>query len=242
MYGQVPTPAAGPAPAPPPATGPSAATITVRVLITVLVVMSLGFLAWVAMLRIAIMRRTGRDWALFWAQLVLNIGCVVPLEQRFADTWMNTAGMIVLLVQMAIVTCYFLVVDIRHHQPVPVVIMVPSASPHLPQPQPQPQAYPYGTPPPGYAPPGYSAPGYATPGYGHPPAAVTAPSPLPGQAPGPVQGPAPSPYVPTPPATPPPGQVPPPPPGHAPRIDQVRAELDELSDLLRQAGEDDGRA
>ncbi|WP_051819933.1 hypothetical protein [Streptomyces flavochromogenes] len=227
MYGQVPTPAATPAPAPPRATGPSAATITVRVLITVLVVLSLGFLAWVAMLRIAIMRRTGRDWALFWAQLVLNIGCVVPLEQRFADTWMNTVGMIVLLVQMAIVTCYFLVVDIRHHQPAPVVIMVPTPSPHLPQ---QPQSYPYGTPP----------PGYATPGHGYPPAAVTATGPVPGQAPmpGPVQGPAPGPYVPT----PPPGQVPPPLPGHAPRIDQVRAELDELSDLLRQTGEDDGRA
>ncbi|MFD3994809.1 hypothetical protein [Streptomyces sp. NPDC058583] len=225
MYGQVPTPAATPAPAPPRATGPTAATVTVRVLITVLVVLSLGFLAWVAMLRIAIMRRTGRDWALFWAQLALNIGCVVPLEQRFADTWMNTAGMIVLLVQMALVTCYFLVVDIRHHQPAPVVIMVPSPHPahHLPQ---QPQAYPYGTPQPGYA-----APGYATPGYGYPPAAVTTPNPPPGQPP--------TPYAPT----PPPGQaVPPPLPGHAPRIDQVRAELDELSDLLRQTGEDDGRA
>ncbi|MCX5226670.1 hypothetical protein ABZY16_08650 [Streptomyces sp. NPDC006553] len=233
MYGQVPTPAATPAPSPPRATGPTAATITVRVLITVLVVLSLGFLAWVAMLRIAIMRRTGRDWAFFWAQLVLNIGCVVPLEQRFADTWMNTAGMVVLLVQMAIVTCYFLVVDIRHHQPAPVVIMVPSPSPHLQQAQPQ--AYPYGTPQPGYAP-----PGYATPGYGYPPAADTAPSPVPGQAPvpGPIQGSVPGLYVPT----PPPGRVPPPVPGRAPRIEQVRAELDELSDLLRQTGEDDGRA
>ncbi|MFJ5141442.1 hypothetical protein [Streptomyces sp. NPDC088707] len=221
MYGQVPTPAATPAPAPPRAAGPTAATITVRVLITVLVVVSLGFLAWVAMLRIAIMRRTGRDWALFWGQLVLNVGCVVPLEQRFAGTWMNTAGMIVLLVQMAVVTCYFLVVDIRHHQPAPVVIMMPppSPAPHL-QHQPQPQAYPYGTPSPGYA-----TPGYATPGYGYPPAAVTTPSPAAVTTPSPA-----------------PGQVPPPLPGHAPRIEQVRAELDELSDLLRQTGEDDGRA
>lgn len=84
MYGQVPTPAPTPLPAPVRATGPSAATITVRVLLTVLVVLSLGFLAWVAMLRIAIMRRSGRDWALFWGQLVLNIACVVPLEQRFS--------------------------------------------------------------------------------------------------------------------------------------------------------------
>ncbi|MFD7572418.1 hypothetical protein ACFV6U_18110 [Streptomyces sp. NPDC059810] len=236
MYGQVPTPAATPAPAPPRATGPTAATITVRVLITVLVVLSLGFLAWVAMLRIAIMRRTGRDWALFWGQLVLNVGCVVPLEQRFAGTWMNTAGMIVLLVQMALVTCYFLVVDIRHHQPAPVVIMVPS--PPLPPSQP----YGYGTPPPGYP-----APGYATPGYGYPPAAVTTPSPSlnpsPSPSPNPHPSPGPNPYASTPlPATPPPSVPAPPAPSGAPRIEQVRAELDELSDLLRQAGEGDGRA
>ncbi|MCD2466424.1 hypothetical protein MBT42_23065 [Streptomyces sp. MBT42] len=236
MYGQVPTPAATPAPAPPRATGPTAATITVRVLITVLVVLSLGFLAWVAMLRIAIMRRTGRDWALFWGQLVLNVGCVVPLEQRFAGTWMNTAGMIVLLVQMALVTCYFLVVDIRHHQPAPVVIMVPSPplSPSRP--------YGYGTPPPGYP-----APGYATPGYGYPSAAVTTPSPSPNPSPSPSPNPHPSPgpnpYASTPlPATPPPSVPAPPAPSGAPRIEQVRAELDELSDLLRQAGEGDGRA
>ncbi|MEU2078242.1 hypothetical protein [Streptomyces sp. NPDC013489] len=241
MYGQVPTPAATPAPAPPRATGPTAATITVRVLITVLVVLSLGFLAWVAMLRIAIMRRTGRDWAFFWGQLVLNVGCVVPLEQRFAGTWMNTAGMIVLLVQMALVTCYFLVVDIRHHQPAPVVIMVPS--PPLPPSQP----YGYGTPPPGYPAPGYAAPGYATPAYGYPPAAVTTPSPSsnpsPTANPSPTPNPSPSvnPYASTP--LPPPPSLPAPPgPSGAPRIEQVRAELDELSDLLRQAGEGDGRA
>ncbi|MFF0560660.1 hypothetical protein [Streptomyces sp. NPDC004266] len=192
MYGQVPTPV------PPRAAGPSAATITVRVLITVLVVLSLGFLAWVAMLRIAIMRRAGRDWALFWGQLVLNVACVVPLEQRFAGTWMNTAGMVVLLVQMALVACYFLVVDIRHHQPAPVVIMVPPAGA---------PPYPYGAP-----------------GYGYPPGEVTAPRPVPGPGRGP------GPYA----AAPPPPRVPPSAPAQAPRIDQVRAELDELSDLLRR--------
>ncbi|MEU2234314.1 hypothetical protein [Streptomyces vietnamensis] len=183
-------------PVPRPA-GPSAATITVRVLITVLVVLSLGFLAWVAMLRIAIMRRSGRDWALFWGQLVLNIACLVPLEEHFAGTWMNTVGMIVLLVQMALVTCYFLVVDIRHHQPAPVVVMVPSA----------------GAPP-------YP---YAAPGYGYPPSASAIT--VPGSIPHP--NPHPNPYASAP---PPPVQAPA---GPAPRIDQVRAELDELSDLLR---------
>ncbi|MFD3530058.1 hypothetical protein [Streptomyces sp. NPDC058664] len=205
MYGQVPTPA------PARATGPSAATITVRVLITVLVVLSLGFLAWVAMLRIAIMRRSGRDWALFWVHLVFNIACVVPLEQRFAGTWMNTAGMVVLLVQMAIVTCYFLVVDIRHHQPAPVLVMVPP-----------PPAQPPAQPP--YRPLGYAYGADGTP--------VTASGPLA----------APNPYLS---AAAPPLVVPvpqPPQPPAGPRIDQVRAELDELSDLLRTHGEGDERA
>ncbi|MFJ8662204.1 hypothetical protein [Streptomyces sp. NPDC093795] len=187
MYGQVPTPTTAPVSAR--ASGPSAATITVRVLITVLVVLSLGLLAWVAMLRVAIMRRSGRDWALFWVHLVLNIACVVPLEERFADTWMNTAGMVALLVQMAIVTCYFLVVDIRHHQPAPVVIMVPP-------PPAQPPMQPSAQPPYTHQPVGY----------------VPAPQP-------PTRTPAPG-----------------------PRIDQVRAELDELSDLLRTGEQGEGRA
>ncbi|WP_346768463.1 hypothetical protein [Streptomyces sp. R301] len=165
-------------------------------LLTVLVVVSLGFLAWVAMLRIAIMRRTGRDWALFWAQLVLNIACVVPLEQRFANTWMNTAGLIVLLVQMVAVVCYYLIVDTRHH--------------HAPAPVP---GYGYGYPP------------------AHPGTAATVPSsaPLPNPYARQSQHPQPpqqvGPYVQTPSAP-----VAPP----TPRIDQVRAELDELSDLLRK--------
>ncbi|MFD6758941.1 hypothetical protein [Streptomyces roseolus] len=197
MYGP------SPAPAPRPA-GSSAGAVAVRVLLTVLVVVSLGLLAWVAMLRIAIMRRTGRDWALFWTQLVLNVACVVPLEQRFADTWMNTAGMIVLLVQMVAVVCYYLIVDTRHHH-------APAPLPAVPAP----------------------VPGY---GYGHPPAhpgtATTVPSPPPhpnpyAQPQQPLQPhPGGNPYAQTPPT---PAAAPP-----SPRIDQVRAELDELSDLLRK--------
>ncbi|KQX57853.1 hypothetical protein ASE09_22985 [Streptomyces sp. Root66D1] len=183
-------------------------------LITVLVLLSLGFLAWVAMLRIAIMRRSGRDWALFWAQLVLNIGCVVPLEERFAGTWMNNAGMVVLLVQMALVTGYFLVVDIRHHQPAPIVVMAPPPPPYLPMGH----VYAPGTPgtPPAVAP---------RPDLDGAPNPYTCAPPLPanhGPLPG-TQGTVPANQAPLPP--------------HPPRIDQVRAELDELSDLLRKEGE-----
>ncbi|MBB4986051.1 MULTISPECIES: hypothetical protein [Streptomyces] len=77
--------------------------------------------------------------------------------------------------------------------------------------------------------PGATAPAFLPPGY-DPGAAVTVPSPG-----------NPNPYAR--PVVPPPAvQSPQPPavPGH--RIDQVRAELDELSDLLRHKREDDGRA
>ncbi|WP_030690321.1 hypothetical protein [Streptomyces globisporus] len=78
--------------------------------------------------------------------------------------------------------------------------------------------------------PGAGAPALRPPGY-VPSAAVTVPSP----------GGNPNPYA-RPVAVPPAVQAPQPPAGHGPRIDQVRAELDELSDLLRHKREDDGRA
>ncbi|MFE2557183.1 hypothetical protein ACFXGT_14365 [Streptomyces sp. NPDC059352] len=191
MYGQVSTPTPTPTPS---RNGPSAAVITVRVLITALTVVTFGFFSWIAMLRIAIMRRGRRDWALFWGQLVLNIACLATLEQSFADHWISDVGMAGLLVQMAAVTAYFLVVDIRHHQPAPIVLMAP--------------------PPPPYRPLGYA--------YGPDGAPVTT-----------TPGGAPAPYVC---AAPVPAQPP-----AAPRIEQVRAELDELSDLLRGTDREDGK-
>ncbi|MBT2442874.1 hypothetical protein J7E93_22755 [Streptomyces sp. ISL-36] len=185
---------------PPRSIGPSAGEIVVRVLVCVLMVISFGFLAWIGMLRIAIMRRGRRDWALFWAQLVLNIACLATLEQRLADHWISNVGMAGLLVQMAVVTAYYLVVDIRHHRRPPVA----------------PYAYGFG--------------------YGHPPAAATVSQQVPVQplAQPPAQPPVrpsvpPQAYAPQPPSTP------------APRIEQVRAELDELSDLLRKDRREGGR-
>ncbi|QGZ49307.1 hypothetical protein GPZ77_13805 [Streptomyces sp. QHH-9511] len=169
---------------PPRRPGPSAGVIAVRVIICALMVLTCGFLAWIGMLRIAIMRRGGRDWALFWAQLVLNVACLATLEQRLADHWISNVGMAGLLLQMAAVTAYYLVVDIRHHRP----------SPAFP---------PYGQ-------------GHAPYGYGYPASAMAVPQPAP-----------------LPQSTPLP-QPPPVPPQAAPRIEQVRAELDELSDLLRK--------
>ncbi|GGV02588.1 hypothetical protein GCM10010275_47070 [Streptomyces litmocidini] len=75
-----------------------------------------------------------------------------------------------------------------------------------------------------------AAPALRPPGY-DPSAAVTVPSPI--GNPNPYVGPV---------AAPPAVRAPQPPAAHGPRIDQVRAELDELSDLLRHQREDDGRA
>ncbi|MEU9864576.1 hypothetical protein AB0D99_27240 [Streptomyces sp. NPDC047971] len=191
----------GHAPMTPPRPGPSGGAIAVRVIICVLIVLSFGFFAWIGMLRIAIMRRTARDWVLFWGQLVLNVACLSTLEQRLADHWISDVGMAGLLVQMAAVTAYYLVVDIRHHQ-----------RPATP------------------VPPGPYGGGY---GYGYPVTSTTAPQQPYGSAP---SYPAPQPYV-------PPGanaaQAAPPADRPTPsRADQVRAELDELSDLLRKEPKD----
>ncbi|GAA0591334.1 hypothetical protein [Streptomyces crystallinus] len=94
----------------------SVKVITVRVVFSVLVVLTLGLLAWTAMLRLAIVRRTRRDWLLFWAQLTVNIGCLSMLHTHFKDSWVSDAGMAVLLVQGLVVVVYYLVADIHFHQ------------------------------------------------------------------------------------------------------------------------------
>ncbi|MFD5765653.1 hypothetical protein ACFWIN_07490 [Streptomyces sp. NPDC127049] len=210
MYGQMPA-----APAPRPG-GPSAGTVAVRVLVAAVPVLSLGFLAWVAMLRLAIMRRTVLDWVLFWTQVAATIGCCVLLNEEDQNSWQVNVGVGLILVMAAAVTWYYLATDIKHHR---ALAAAAAANPYAP-----PHAHAH-TPPPGHA-----------PAYGYPPVnpatAVTVPSPYTPQPP------APNPYATTPPAPADPAapvNTPTPPP--SPRIDQVRAELDELSDLLRKEGD-----
>ncbi|MFE5791038.1 hypothetical protein ACFQ8C_00530 [Streptomyces sp. NPDC056503] len=195
MYGQMPA-----APAPRPGGGPSAGTVAVRVLVTAAVVLSLGLLAWVAMLRLAIMRRTVLDWVLFWTQLAVTVGCFVLLQEEDENSWQINTGAGVVVAMAVAVTAHYLVADIKHHRAAPAPLPYP----------PHPAAYGY--------PPAHHA------------AAVTLPSPNPGPSP------LPNPYAtPTPVPTPPPvAPTTPTNPAHSPRIDQVRAELDELSDLLRK--------
>lgn len=198
---------------PPPRPATRGSVIWLRVLFTALPVLSLGFLAWGSLLRLAVVRRHLLDWALMVTDIVaIIIGyTLVGLAHDNTDTWQSNAGTLTVLLCMFGTPAYFLVTDIRRKD----------------------------TRAPGYAmPAGYGAPNpYAT-GYGPMPGPVhTGPvhggiarpapmhTPMPARTPMPSQTPAPAPE---PEQTPMPARPP------AQRISQVRAELDELSDYLRK--------
>ncbi|KUL49198.1 hypothetical protein ADL22_08585 [Streptomyces sp. NRRL F-4489] len=228
----------GPVPAPPPYRPPARGTVlALRVVFVAATVLSLGFLAWTAMLRAAIVMRRPLGWWLFAGQTALFIGTGVLITSFPEDDWRTNAGVGLLLLQIAGVVAYYLVTDLRAERardraPFPVY---PGAAPHAPMaPGPAPMA-------PGPALPPYGPP----PVHPHPPlhAQETQPFAVPGHPGAPAAGPyaTTAPGTPPPPApyghpAPPPG-VPAPPPERRPqpqRIDRVRAELDELSDYLRK--------
>ncbi|MER5550165.1 hypothetical protein ABT001_00465 [Streptomyces sp. NPDC002793] len=207
---------------------PSSATlITLRVLFIALALLSCGVLAWAAMLRLAVVTRRPRDWWLFGLVLVLNVGLIAYIGALPSDEDVMTDGQAVVLLAWILVVfggtvTYYLYAEIRHYGPYGASRGAPHAGPHTgPQAGPQagPQVGPYTGPYGGYAP-QRVGPATPTPPHGYPPA--------------PRQSPAA--------ATPPPA-TPPARPSDAPRtaapqrLDQVRAELDELSDYLRKEGD-----
>ncbi|MFF9901173.1 hypothetical protein [Streptomyces longispororuber] len=213
--------------APPPPPAPSAGSqVTLRVLFVVLAFLTCGFLAWAAMLRLALVTRKARDWFLFAVVVALDVTAVVligidPGDEEFTKT--GNAGMTILIASFVAVTAYYLTMEIRHFAKLAEAeardpyrrqytgYPAPHPQQHpLPHPQPHPTAYGYpqqtpSVPTPAPRPP--AAPGPATPGPHHAPPAPHTPTPA----------------VPTPPVRPAPV-----------RIEQVRAELDELSDYLRK--------
>ncbi|MFF5704468.1 hypothetical protein ACFY7H_18485 [Streptomyces sp. NPDC012794] len=183
----------------PPQQGPhghrptSGAAMTLRVLFTALPVLSCGFFSWGALLRLAILTRKPRDWALLVLTLVLSVVWITFIElDPTADTsgWQSDLGAGGSIFTGFAVCVYYLVSDIRHHE---AKALAPA--PWYP-PAPQPPYAQHHQPQP---------PHQTTPGYGYPPDG-------------------------------PPGARPPVPPQQPapPRIGQVRAELDELSELLRK--------
>lgn len=188
---------------------PTGWLVFLRVMFVVISIFSIGLLAWVMLLRLAIVTRKGLDWGLFVAAMAADIVALVLLgiepgdEVHTAGGW---TGMGLLFGTLVACIAYYLAAEVRHfHQ------------------------LRYG----GFAP-------QPAPAYGYPQAGTPTPSPYTAasrpQAPVP-QAPVPqAPLSQTPvPQTPLPPQAPPAPPQRpAPaRIDQVRAELDELSDYLR---------
>ncbi|MFF9776232.1 hypothetical protein ACF1HJ_21545 [Streptomyces sp. NPDC013978] len=206
----------GYAPTPPP--GPEqGGQVTLRVIFVVVAVMSCGLLAWACLLRLASVTRRPRDWCLFALAIIhiivtLYIIGTDPGEEEFT-TWRGDVGMGLLLGGLAAIVAYYLYADIRHFSRARTVQASPYAQTTLYSGQTG-----YGSQPSGYSP--------QQSGYSYPPVQVPQPY---------------TPNTPTPPVPQPPVQQPPPPHQQAPepqrpgpaRIDQVRAELDELSDYLR---------
>ncbi|MGG2462556.1 hypothetical protein ACO0M4_22520 [Streptomyces sp. RGM 3693] len=204
----------GPVPSPTPHRPPARGTVlALRVVFVAATVLSLGFLAWAAMLRAAIVQRRPLGWWLFAGDLALFLGTCVLIVSFPETDWRTNLGVALLLLQIAAVVAYYLFVDIR------------AARPHFAGPVPP--TYPAGPPLHPYAP----AP---PPLHPHPSLHAQETQPYPVVGPAPV-----NPYATTATGLPPQPAPAHPAPGPRPqpqRIDQVRAELDELSDYLRQEG------
>ncbi|MFI0896003.1 hypothetical protein [Streptomyces sp. NPDC020983] len=193
------------------------AVIWLRVLFTALPVLSFGLLAWASPLRLAVTRRNPADWALMVIDIVLVVTgyMLIGFAQDNTDSWQSNVGTLTVLVVSLGTPAYFLTADIRRR---PVVLAG----------YPVPHGYPARSP--------YAA-GYG-PAAGGAAAGIPMSHPVPHRTPVPQQTPAPhrtpAPQTPAPHGTPDPSNgaaaAGPPP----PRIQQVRAELDELSDYLRK--------
>ncbi|MFI1000099.1 hypothetical protein ACIP10_13285 [Streptomyces galbus] len=192
--------------------------ITLRVLFAAAGFLSCGLLACMPLFRVAALRGRWYDWTAAWVSLPLSIGALavvgsVPETDVRSDIALATA-----LILGAAAAAYFVMVDVQLER----------------------NRQRFGPGPQG---PGPAAPtvfGYARPA---PPVSPYATTHVPQQPPvTPVPGPhtpIPQPHTPIPQPPPAhsstaPGPVPPPQRPTPARIDQVRAELDELSDFLRQ--------
>ncbi|GAA2502221.1 hypothetical protein GCM10010406_43360 [Streptomyces thermolineatus] len=200
--------------------------ISLRVLFCAAALLSCGLLSWVPMLRLALLRLRTVDWVLCGAVFAAAFGLLATVGELPEASPGSDAAVGALLLLSVLVTVYYLVVDIRHHGERRARAAQAAHAAHAPYGQ---QQYGYGYP---YA---------QTP---HPQASPPHQG-IPHQQPSPYAAPPPqapyNPYRDTPPAGSPaptaPAHVRPqgaPGPAAPRRMDQVRAELDELSDLLRK--------
>jgi hypothetical protein len=191
----------------------SAATvISLRVLFAAAGFLTCGVLACVPLFRVAVLRGRALDWVLAWVTLPLSIACFLVVGTLPEEDVRTDIALGLILLLGFGAAIYFLIVDIGHHGERRQFTGHP-ASPHAPT--------------------VHSPYGYPHPGSSYAQAATPVPQ-------------LPTPHTPVPhdatPRVPAPVQPPPAPQRPAPaRIDQVRAELDELSDYLRRHEGDDRR-
>ncbi|MFE7778000.1 hypothetical protein ACFU5O_29700 [Streptomyces sp. NPDC057445] len=200
---------------PPPTRRANGGQVVLRVVLVALTMLSCGFLGWAPMLRLGLLTRRRLHWGLFGAVIASTVGILVfagtmvpdDQTQEMSDPVGFTLVIWLLLATVG-VTTYYLVAEIRHFEQ-----SVPLSPGYIP-PQTQTQMTGYGYPQVAQAP------------VQTPPAPST---PVPGP---PVQNPYAQPVQQqyTPPAPQPAADRQP----NPARIDQVRAELDELSDILRR--------
>ncbi|MER5761391.1 hypothetical protein [Streptomyces sp. NPDC002082] len=205
----------GPGTPPPHGHQPSTGgVVALRVLFALLPILSCGFLAWGTMLRLALVTRKPRDWWLLAASGVAEVVFLALIGEDptpDASGWQGNTGAFGTLLNGLAVCIYYLVAEIRHFEalkagPAAAGWYPPPASPYVP---PQQQT---------------------GPAYGYPPVAQTGPQQHQQPHQQPHQHQHPQPQQPVPQQAPEPAPAPTPP----PRIGQVRAELDELSELLRR--------
>ncbi|KUN22275.1 hypothetical protein AQJ11_27315 [Streptomyces corchorusii] len=203
--------------APPPRS--AGKVISLRVMFAAAGALSCGLLSCLPLFRVAFVRGRWWDWLTAWLSLPLSITGFVVVGELPEQDWRSDVALSLLMFLGVASAVYYLVVDIRLHQRQRFAGFAPA---HAAATQAPPGTGPYGF-------------GHGTPPY---PAPVPAPQhPVPPAHP--VPAPLPHHRIPGPPHT---GAVPPvavprsgPPQRPAPaRIDQVRAELDELSDYLRR--------
>ncbi|MFY4718950.1 hypothetical protein [Streptomyces sp. LaBMicrA B280] len=191
-----------------------AVLVLLRVLFVAVGFLSIGFLAWAMLLRLVAVTRRPLDWGLFVAALFIDIAAIVLVGNDPSEDASGTGGTLgmSLVLLTLVAVTTYYLVAEIRHYGRRAREFEARSAP----------AYGY---------PGPAAPSYAAPVIPAMPAA-------------PVLSGLPTP-PPTAPHTPVPGPPPIAPPPHRPapaRIDQVRAELDELSDYLRKHdGQHDGR-
>ncbi|MFD0367907.1 hypothetical protein [Streptomyces sp. NPDC127114] len=181
-----------------------ASVIVLRVLFAVLPLLSLGMLTWVTALRIGLLTRRVVDWVLLGVSVAVIIATFVLLPNDENDTSLRGDLVIGMVLLSAIAFAAYYLVVDIQHD---------HTRPRAYGPAPVPPPYnPYAATVPQH----HQAYGYPQPQPHPQPRSAAAPPVAPPQ---PVRQPQPQPQ----PLTPP-----------SPRIHQVRAELDELSDLLRK--------